>query len=369
MCRIVDQCDILQDLLCRPATGHQLFARLGGIRRGTDGRDDLIDIGNRDGQTAQDVAAFTRFAKQISRAAGDNIFAEINERGQELAQGKLLWPPTVQRQHVTTEIGLHRCETIELVHHHFGGGIALQLDYDAHTVPVRFILNMGDAVDLFLAHLFGDFFDHRGLVHLIANLIDDDGKPVLANFFDTGLSPHNHAAAPLKVGFACTGPAQHDPACGEVGAGNIFNQLFRGQIGIFDQRLTGIDHFAQIVRRNVRRHTDGNTASTIDQHVWKTCRQNSRFAFFPIVVVDEIDGLLVQIAGHERRDLIKARFRITHGRSTIAVHGAEITLTVNQRQRHRKVLSHTHQRVIDRAVTMRVVGTHHIAHGLRRLAV
>ena len=369
MCRIVDQCDILQDLFRGPTAGHQLFARFSGIGGGPDRRDDLVDIGNGHGQTTQDVAAFTRLAQQIGSAAGDDIFAEIDEGCQELAQGQLFGPAAVERQHVTAEIGLHRGETVKLVHHHFGGGVALQLDHNPHAVAVRFILNMGDAVDLLLAHLLGDLFDHGGFIHLIANLVDDDGETVFANLFDTSLGPHDHTATPLKIGFARARTTQHDPAGGEVGAGDIFDQLFRGQIGVLDQGLTGVDHFAQVVRRDVGRHTNGDTARAIDQHIRETCRQNCRFAFFAIVVVDEINGFLVQIAGHEGRDLIKARFRITHRRSAIAVHRPKVTLTVNQRQRHREVLRHADQSVIDRAVPMRVIGTHHVAHGLRRLAV
>ena len=89
-------------------------------------------------------------------AARNNIFAEVDERRQRTAQASVVRAAAVQRQHVTAEIGLHRRETEQLVQHDFGSGVAFQLDHDAHTVAVGFVLDMGDAFDLFVAGSFGD---------------------------------------------------------------------------------------------------------------------------------------------------------------------------------------------------------------------
>ncbi len=80
-----------------------------------------------------------------------------------------LRPAGIQRHHVGAEIGLQRREPVELVQHDIGHGVALQLDHDAHTVAVGFVAQIGDAVDLLLAHQFGDALDHGGLVHLVGN--------------------------------------------------------------------------------------------------------------------------------------------------------------------------------------------------------
>jgi len=57
------------------------------------------------------------------------------------------------------------------------------------------------------------------------------------------------------------------------------------------------------------------------------------------------------------------------GRGRIAVDRAEIALPVDQRQAHRKILRHAHQRVVDRAIAVRVILTHHVADDPRRLDV
>jgi hypothetical protein len=50
----------------------------------------------------------------------------------------------------------------------------------------------------FFSRELGDLLDHRRLVHLVGDLVDDDGVAVLADLLDPGLGPDDHAAAPLR---------------------------------------------------------------------------------------------------------------------------------------------------------------------------
>ncbi len=59
----------------------------------------------------------------------------------------------------------------ELIEHDVGDRIALQLDDDPHAVAVRFVAQIGDALDLLLTDEFGDALDQRRLVHLIGNSV------------------------------------------------------------------------------------------------------------------------------------------------------------------------------------------------------
>ena len=123
------------------------------------------------------------------------------------------------------------------------------------------------------------------------------------------------------------------------------------------------------MRRDVRRHADRNTASAIDQHVRETGRQNSWFRSLAVVVVLKINGIFVDVGQQVGGGFVHPHFGIAHGGRVIAVHGAKVALTIQQGQRHREILRHAHQRVIDRAIAVRVVLTHHVAHGPRGLAV
>ena len=123
------------------------------------------------------------------------------------------------------------------------------------------------------------------------------------------------------------------------------------------------------MRRDIRGHTNSNTASTIDQHIRIARGKNCRFSVFTVVVVLKIDRFFVYIGQKEGSRLVHAYFGISHRGGVIAVHGAKVALTIQQGQRHRKILRHTHECIVDRGITVRVIFTHHVAYSTGGLAV
>ena len=85
------------------------------------------------------------------------------------------------------------------------------------------------------------------------------------------------------------------PPVGKSGAGMILHQRLDRQIGVLDQRQRGVDHLAQVVRRNVGRHADGDAARAIDQHVREPRGQDRGFPVLAVVIVLKIDGILFDI--------------------------------------------------------------------------
>ena len=114
----------------------------------------------------------------------------------EVLQVHQLRTAAVQRHHVGAEARLQRRVAVELVQHHVRHCVALDLDDDAHAVAIGFVAQVGDALDLLVAHQFGDLLDQRRLVHLIGNLGDDDRLAILAHLLDLGLGAHDDRAAP-----------------------------------------------------------------------------------------------------------------------------------------------------------------------------
>ncbi len=259
MCRVIDQPDIFSDVRGWPTTFHQLGTGLSGVSRRANGRDDLVNIADCDGQTAEDMAALSCFAQFKRCAACHDLFAECDEVGQEGAQGQLFRPSAVQGEHVRAERRLHRCKAEQLIQNDFSCCVTLQLDHDAHTDPVGFVLHVRNALDLLLAGQFGDLLDHRSFVHLIRDLINDDGVAIFADLFYACLCSDDDRAATFKIGFTRTRAAQNHPASREVRSRDIFDQLFGRQIGIFDQRQSGITDLAQIMGRDTRGHTNRDT--------------------------------------------------------------------------------------------------------------
>ena len=108
-------------------------------------------------------------------------------------------------------------------------------------------------------------------------------------------------------------------------------QLFGRDAGIVHIGETAINHFAKIVRRNIGRHTNGDTTSTVDEQIGEARRKNGRLSFRTVIVINEIDRVLVKIAQQRIGSLGKTAFGITHGCRRIGIHAAEIALTINQR--------------------------------------
>ena len=60
---------------------------------------------------------------------------------------------------------------------------------------------------------------------------------------------------------------EDEPARWEIGTGDDVHDLFKRRVWLVDQHDGCFDDFADIVRRNIRRHTDGDTAGSIDEEI------------------------------------------------------------------------------------------------------
>ncbi len=200
MARIGDQLDECNNVLRRPVLRHQLRARGRRIGSFSDQRDHLVDIGDGDGKTDQDMGAVARLAQQELGAAPHNLLAEVGEGVNHVLEIELLGTPADQRHHVAAERRLQRREAVELVQHDVRHRLALQLDHDAHAVAVGLVTDVGDALDLLLAHQLGDALDHRRLVHLVRDLVDDERLALLAHHLRDNAAAHQDRAAALMIG-------------------------------------------------------------------------------------------------------------------------------------------------------------------------
>ena len=107
----------------------------------------------------------------------------------------------------------------------------------------------------------------------------------------------------------------------------------------------------------------------VDQQVRQPRRQDRRLHLLAVVVRDEVDRLLVDVGEQLAGDLLQAALGVPVGRRRVAVDRAEVALPVDQRVAQREVLGHAHQRVVDRAVAVRVVLAEHVADDARALHV
>ena len=126
------------------------------------------------------------------------------------------------------------------------------------------------------------------------------------------LAAHHDRAAAEMIGRADALAAENDAAGREIRTRHDVDEIVDAERGIVDQRDAGVDDFAEIVRRDVGRHADGDAAGAVDQKVRKLRRQDRRLVLGIVVVGLEIDGVLVDIVEHRERRSRQARFGVAH---------------------------------------------------------
>ncbi len=151
------------------------------------------------------------------------------------------------------------------------------------------------------------------------------------------------------------------PPVGEIRALHVLHEAGRREIRRVDEGHAGVDHFAQVVRGDVRRHPDGDPLRAVDEEVREPRREDDRLLRRAVVVRSPIDGALAELAEELARERPEPALGVTHGGGAVAVDGAEVAVPVDERRAHHEVLREADHRVVDRDVAVRVVFTHHVA--------
>ena len=147
------------------------------------------------------------------------------------------------------------------------------------------------------------------------------------------------------------------------------HQIVDCEIGVIDQRDTGVDYLGQIVRRDICRHADRDAGRAVDQQRRHPRRHDRRFTLGLVIVRCEIDGFLVEIRDQLVGYASHAHFGVSHRRRSVSIDRAEIALAIDKHVTHRERLCHTHDSVVYRGITVRVVLADHVTHHARRLLV
>ena len=144
-----------------------------------------------------------------------------------------------------------------------------------------------------------------------------------------GFTAHDDAAAAGFIAFAHAAQAVDGCAGREIGGLQDVDQFVDFSFGFVQKTQTGVDGVSEIVRRNVGRHTDGDTGRAVDQQRGEAGRQHQRLVFAAVVVRTEIDGFFFDVRQHFVGDFRHADFGITHRRGAVAVNRTEVALTVD----------------------------------------
>ena len=347
-----------------------------GLRR-ADQRDHLVERIERLDQTAQDVGPLVGLAQPIGGAPDDDVELVDHVQADQLVDPQGAGDAVDDREHVRAEAGLQLGVLVEVVQHHLGHGIALDLDDDAHADPVAaLVLDVRDAGELAVADLVGDRGDEVVVVHLIGELGDDQQRAAPGVFLDHDDTAHANGSAAGRVGVVNSLRPDDQAVGGEVRPLHAFGdgrqrRLFVGLV-VVEAPEDRLRELSEVVRRHVGGHADRDAAGTVGQQVREPARKDGRLLHAAVVVRDEIDCLLVDFTQHLHRQRSEARLGVAHGGRRVVARRTEVALPVHQRVAQRPRLRHPDEGVVDRRVAVRVVVTHRLgdrARGFRVPAV
>ena len=176
---------------------------------------------------------------------------------------------------------------------------------------------------------------------------------------------------PRPVSRYCRTPLMPQMAqpVGKSGPFTCFINSVERDVRVIDLRANAIDHFAQIVRRHVGRHADGDAGAAVDEQIRKGGRENRRLGPRLVVVRDKIDRVLVHVVHERGAEMGHARFGVTHGRRRIAFDRTEIALAIDQAFAHRPRLGHVDERRINHRFAVRMIVTAGVTANLRALTM
>src|SRR6267154_4990639 len=347
----------------------QVFLGFGATGRSADDANDVVEMVERNLVADQNVFALAGFAQLVNSAATHDFHAMIDEQLDERDEAKLAGLSGNDGQQDHAEGFLHLRVLEEIVENELRFFAALDLDHDAHAFARGFVAHVGDAFDFLCLHQIGDALDQPGFVDLVWNLGDNNVFAVLADFFDGRFGAHHETTAASFVGGFDAFTAGDIRTSREIRAGNQLHHFFERGVGLFDQENGRVHNFAQIVRRNVGGHADGDAAGAIDEEIRDARWKNKGLFACLIEIGNEVDGFFFEVGENVFADFCEARFGVPHGRRWIAVDRAEISLAVDERIAHVEILREADERGINNRFTVRMIVAGSVAADFRALAV
>jgi len=226
----------------------EMFPRIGARRRSTNDLDDIVKMVERDLIAEQNVLALAGLAQEEGGTAAHHVNAVVDEVADGVGQRQLARLAVDHGQEDHREALLHLRVLVELVEDDLRFSSALELDDDAHAVAVALVAHVGDVVDDLV------------LVDLVGNLADDDRLPTAGDVLGPTFGADEEAAAACFVGVLYTAGAIEDSAGGEVRTLHVPEDLAQAGMRVVHHLNGCIDHFRQVVWRDVRSHTHRDAA-------------------------------------------------------------------------------------------------------------
>ena len=355
-------------LIRKGEAADQRFLGRRRILAGPDDGHDFIDMIQRLQEAFQNMSPGIGLVQLEAGPPGHDILLVLQIIIDHLPQVQHPGLAVHQGQHIGAEVLLQAGMLIQIVQHHLGIDVLLQLDDDPHAVPVALVADVADPLQLLVPHQVGDLFHQLGLVHHIGDFRHHNPAAVAGHFLDIGPAAHGDFSVAGIIGLPDSRAAQNQPSGGEIRPLDMLHQILNGAVRIVDHADDAVDHLRQIVRRNIGRHSDGDAVGAVDQQVREAGGKHRRLLQGFIEVRIEIHRILFDAFQHVHGQLLHPGFRIPHGGRAVSVHAAVVALAFHQRIADVEGLRQTNHGVIHGAVSVGMIFTQHVAHQAGALA-
>ena len=174
----------------RPKSLHESVARRRRIGRTADQLDDRIEVVQRNHQTLEDVGAFAGAGEIVLGPPHHHLAPVVEEVLEKLLEVEDLRLVVDHPEQDDAEGGAELGELEEVVLHHLGHGVALELDDDPDALAIGLVPQIRDALEALALHEVGDLLDQSRLVDLVRQLVDDDPRALsLFGLLDARCAP------------------------------------------------------------------------------------------------------------------------------------------------------------------------------------
>ncbi len=176
-----------------------------------------------------------------------------------------------------------------------------------------------------------------------------------------GLGSHDDASASRLVGVAHALQSEDVGSRREVGRLDVLHESVRVYVRVVDVCAATVDDLAEVVRRYIGSHADGDAVSSVHEEVRNLRRHYGRLLERVVEVVHHVDGLLLKVVHDVLAHLGESALRVTHGGCGVSVYGTEVALSVHEGVAHVPVLRQSDECSVYGGVAVRVVLTEHLS--------
>ena len=291
----------------------------------------FVYVGKRFYKSEQYMFALLRLVQIVFGAAGYHVFLVLYIRFQNLFQIEYLRHSVHEREHYHRVAYLHLRMLEQQIEHNLRTYVLFDLYHYTHTFAVGLLVYVAYALYPLLFYKVGYAFNQLRLVHLVGNLRHYNAALSAGHILYFRARADNGVAFTRLVRLFNARSAHDERAGRVVGRGDIFYKLVYVHIGIVEQGNRAVYDFGKVVGRNGGGHTHRYTVGAVYEQIGIARRQHYRLVARIVEVGVEVHRLFLYVAQHFTRYSAQPCFRVTVSRGRVAVHTAEVAVSVNQR--------------------------------------